>query len=32
MLYFDISDVSKGIVVNKTNVSKEFDISHYWIS
>ena len=29
MLYFDIIDVSEGINVNKTSVSKECDICHY---
>ena len=30
MLYFDRTDVSEGIDVNKTNESKESDICHYW--
>ena len=30
MIYFDRSDVSEGIDVNKTNASKECDIFHYW--
>ena len=30
MLYFDRTDVSKGIDVNKTSASKEHDICHYW--
>ena len=30
MLYYDRSDVSKGIDVNKTSASKEFIICHYW--
>ena len=30
MLYFDRIDVSVGIDVNKTTVSKECDISYYW--
>ena len=30
MLYFDRIDVSEGIDVNKTNPSKEHDISHCW--
>ena len=30
MLYFDRIDVSEGIDVDKTNVSKECDICHYW--
>ena len=29
-LYFDRIDVSEGIDVNKTSVSKEYDIYHYW--
>ena len=29
MLYFDRTDVSEGIDVNKTNESKESDICHY---
>ena len=27
---FDRIDISEGIDVNKTNLSKECDISHYW--
>ena len=30
MLKFDRIDVSEGIDVNKTNASKERDISHCW--
>ena len=30
MLYFDRIDVSEGIDVNKTSVSKGCDICHYW--
>ena len=30
MLYFDRIDVSEGTDVNKTSVSKECDICHYW--
>ena len=30
MLYFDRSDLSEGINVNKTSASKECDICHYW--
>ena len=30
MLYFDRTDVSEGINVNKTRASKECDICHYW--
>ena len=30
MQYFDRIDVSEGIDVNKTSVSKECDICHYW--
>ena len=30
MLYYDRIDVSEGIDLNKTNASKERDISHYW--
>ena len=30
MLEYDRIDISDGIDVNKTNVSKECDISHYW--
>ena len=30
ILYFDITDVSVGINVNKTSASKECDICHYW--
>ena len=30
MLYFDSIDVSEGTDVNKSRVSKECDVSHYW--
>ena len=30
MLYFDRTDVSEGIDVNKTSASEECDICHYW--
>ena len=30
MLYFDKTDLSEGIDVNKTSASKECDICHYW--
>ena len=30
ILYYDRIDVSEGIDVNKTSVSKECDIRHYW--
>ena len=30
MLEYDRIDVSEGIHVNKTNLSKECDICHYW--
>ena len=30
MLYYDRTDVSEGIDVNKTSKSKECDICHYW--
>ena len=30
MLYFDRTEVSEGIDLNKTSASKEFIISHYW--
>ena len=30
MLQFDRIDVSGGIIINKTNASKECDICHYW--
>ena len=30
MLYYDITDVSEGIDVNKTSVSKEYGVCHYW--
>ena len=30
MLYFDRTEVSEGIDVNKTNEPKECDICHYW--
>ena len=30
MLEYDKIDISEGIDVNKTNLSKECDIYHYW--
>ena len=30
MLYYDRTDVSEGIDINKTSLSKECDICHYW--
>ena len=30
MLEYDRINISEGIDVNKTNLSKEFDIWHYW--
>ena len=30
MLEYGRIDISKGIDVNKVNLSKEFDICHYW--
>ena len=30
MLYFDRTNFSEGINVNKTSESKECDICHYW--
>ena len=30
MLEYDRIDVSEGIVIDKTNKSKECDICHYW--
>ena len=30
MLEYDRIDISEGIDINKTNVSKECDICHYW--
>ena len=30
MLEYDRIDISDGIDVNKTNLSKECDICHYW--
>ena len=30
MLYFDKTDVSEGIDVNKTSASKDCDVCHYW--
>ena len=30
MLYYDRADVSEGIDINKTSVSKECNICHYW--
>ena len=30
MIYYDRTDVSEGIDVNKTRASKECDVCHYW--
>ena len=30
MLEYDRIDISKGIDINKTNLSKGYDIFHYW--
>ena len=30
MLEYDRINISEGIDVNKTNLSKQFDICHYW--
>ena len=30
MIYYERIDVSEGIDVNKTSVSKECDVCHYW--
>ena len=30
MLEYEIMDISEGIDVNKTNLSKECHICHYW--
>ena len=30
MLEYERTDISEGIDVNKTNLSKECDICHYW--
>ena len=30
MLEYDRIDISEGIVIHKTNASKECDICHYW--
>ena len=30
MLEYERVDISEGIDVNKTNLSKEWDICHYW--
>ena len=30
MLYYDRTDVSEGIDINKTSVSKKSDIWYYW--
>ena len=30
MLYYDRTDVSEGVDVNKTSASKECIICHYW--
>ena len=29
-MYYDRTDVSEGIDVNKTSASKECDVCHYW--
>ena len=31
MLEYDRINVSEEICINKTNASKECDISHYWV-
>ena len=30
MLYYDRTDVSEGIDINKSSASKECDICYYW--
>ena len=30
MIYYDRTDVSEGIDVNKTSESKDWDVYHYW--
>ena len=30
MLYYDRTEVSEGVDINKTSESKECDICHYW--
>ena len=30
MIYYDRTEVSEGIDVNKTSASKECDVCHYW--
>ena len=30
MLEYDRIDISEGVDINKTNTSKECDVSHYW--
>ena len=30
MLYYDRTDIFKGVEINKTSASKECDICHYW--
>ena len=30
MLGYERIDISEGIVVNKTNLSRKYDICHYW--
>ena len=30
MIYYDRTDVSEGIDVNKTSASKEYDVCRYW--
>ena len=32
MLEYDRIEISEGININKTNVSKECDVCHYWYS
>ena len=31
MLYYDKTDISKGVYLVKSNNSKEYMISHYWV-
>ena len=30
MLFYDRTDVSEGVDVNKTSASKEWDVCHFW--
>ena len=30
MIYYDRTEVSEGIDVNKTSASKKCDVCHYW--